>query len=554
MSSANGHDNWPAAETSVLGALLIGASYVEIAPILSAEHFTRPDARLIYQAIGVLAAAGTAVDVLTVQRQLEESAHLQAAGGLAQLSELARTTPTRENAAVYARVVRKDADCQRLRQLVQEHDGDELLDGAERILTARAALAAPGKGTDIELRAFTAEEALAEIASERFLLPGIPAEAYTLIAGALSSYKTTLLLYLLVWKATGWDLLGLDEHGNGIDMGRCVLASYEDTDARIFAKLQRVIQSGHRQIAERWSRRDADHFVERAAENIRRVPLMGKTGCGIVCRSDGIIVPNLDFLDGFLDKVRQFAPGGATIGLDPLRLALSGSQSDDDGADVAVHTMNAAATRIPGSGLIVCSHATKAGANDPGTGYTSAAYATSGSALYSQHARSNFLMARLKEAEVRELFDPTQVTAAEAQKQLVVRLTHGRLSHGIERGDVYLVMREGVLLRLAPKIAPESAAEVMQAAAVPIIAAIDRIRKSGVRVSADALGKDGALGKAVGGRDKIRDALTLLCQNSYVEATGTTRDRDYSVTPKGRTILAEDAGESPRESQNRSDS
>ena len=396
------------------------------------------------------------------------------------------------------------------------------------------------RASDIELRAFTPDEVMRRIQPEKFLLPGILAEAYTLIAGALASYKTTLLLYLIVWKATGWDI-GLDERrdSNGIDMGRCVLVTYEDTDKRILAKLQRVIEHGYAHICQLHSQREGFEFVERAAADIRRIPLMGRADCGLVCRSAaGVIVPNEMFLDRLLEKVRAFAPRGVTMGLDPLRLAISGSQNDDDGADVAVHAMNYVATAIPESGLIVCSHMTKAGAHEPGEGYASAAYATSGSALYSQHARSNFRMARLKDSEIRELFDPAQVTPHEAQKQLVVRLAHGRLSHGgSEQSDVYLIMRaNGILERIAPK-GEKSAPQIMLAALAPVAEAIDRLNAdAGDR---RALENDGELRTALAGRNAVRDARTLLEQNGYLKATGKSRDRNFALTDKARaTILA----------------
>ena len=404
------------------------------------------------------------------------------------------------------------------------------------------------RASDIELRAFTPDEVMRPIQPEKFLLPGILAEAYTLIAGALASYKTTLLLYLIVWKATGWDILGLDERrdSNGIDMGRCVLVTYEDTDKRILAKLQRVIQHGYAHICQLHSQREGFEFVERAAANIRRIPLMGRADCGLVCRSAaGVIVPNEMFLDRFLEKVRAFAPRGVTMGLDPLRLAISGSQNDDDGADVAVHAMNYVATAIPESGLIVCSHMTKAGAHEPGEGYASAAYATSGSALYSQHARSNFRMARLKDTEIRELFDPAQVTPHEAQKQLVVRLAHGRLSHGgSEQSDVYLIMRaNGILERIAPK-GEKSAPQIMLAALAPVAEAIDRLNAADMLVTGAALENDGELRTALAGRNAVRDARTLLEQNGYLKATGKSRDRNFALTDKARaTILAKANGE-----------
>jgi hypothetical protein len=545
MSDANGHDEWPAAEANVIGALLLGAPFAEISHIIGAEHFTRADAVLIFRAVAVLASvADHATDVLTVAALLKQTGHLQAAGGEPALSALARNTISPKNAAAHARMVRDHADSLHLRRLVQDTDDSELLEAAQRLVAARAKLEAHA-APQIELRSFTAEQILAPIAPERFLLPGVPAEAYTLIAGALSSFKTTLLVYMLVWKSTGWDILGLDNRGSGIDIGRSVFATYEDTDARILAKLQYVIQHGHRVIRERHSSRDADEFVERAAANIRRIPLMGKTDHGLVRRAAGVIIPNKEFLDRFLEKTHAFAPEGATMGLDPLRLAISGSQNDDDGADVAVHAMNYVASANPGSGLVVCSHSTKAGAQDPGEGYADAAYSTAGSALFSQHARSNYRVARLTDKETRELFDAETVSPDEAKGQLVARLTHGRLSHGPERTPVYLVMRGGNLERVAPK-GDQSAAERLASDGRHVIAAIARLREAKQRVSAAALERDSALVKALP-RSGLRTALKVLEENGYLMAAGSTSNKEISVTDRGRHLAGSDSGERRRE-------
>src|SRR5688572_24209511 len=86
----------------------------------------------------------------------------------------------------------------------------------------------------VELVGFTASELLAPIEPETYLLPGlVPTEAYTLIAGALSSYKSTLLVYLALWRATGFDLLDLDPNGAGCDIGPALLVVYEDPDRRL---------------------------------------------------------------------------------------------------------------------------------------------------------------------------------------------------------------------------------------------------------------------------------------------------------------------------------
>jgi hypothetical protein len=418
----------------------------------------------------------------------------------------------------------------------------EAYDDEPRLTAAKRKTGKP-KAATLELVAFTPSEVLAPIAPEKSLLPGIPADAYTLIAGGLATYKTTLLIYMIVWKATGFDLLGLDPKGGGCDIGRCVLATYEDTDAKIFAKLQRVIQHGHRTIAARYGRKAAEQFVSRAADNIRRIPLAGKCDSGIVRRANGQIVQNMEFLLPFVRATRAFAPEGALIGIDPLRLAITGSQNDDDGADVVVHTLNWLANET-GSGVVVCSHANKTVSQESaGGGYADAAYATAGSALYSQHARSNFQMVRLKRDQARKLFDANAVTPAEIERQHVAKLTHGRLSHGTESAEMYLVMRNGTLERVEP-IGSRSVVELIVSVAGPVIAAIDRIRLSGVRVSADALEHDDVLKAAVGGVASVRKAVKLLGENNYIESTGATRDRDTRVTEKGRAFVSgENRGE-----------
>jgi hypothetical protein len=398
-------------------------------------------------------------------------------------------------------------------------------------------------GPCLQMLAFTAEEILSPIAPERYLLPGVPADAYTVMAGALSSYKSRMLVYLLAWKATGWDILGLDERGAGIDVGKSVLLTYEDVDRRIFSLLQLVIQHGHQLICARWGTQAGREFVERAAANIRRVSLAGHSELGLVHRIAGTIVPNTAFLEQAQEQIARFAPGGALIGLDPLRLALAGSQSDDDGADIAVHVLNRLATAVPNSGVIVCSHTTKAGAQDMAEGYAGAAYATAGSALYSQHARSNFHMGRLRAEEIRTLFAGT-VTAEQADRQQVARLTHGRDSHGLERNDIYLLMEGGTLTRIKPA-EPKPLKQIMAEAVGPVIEAIDRIHADGLKVSRHALESDTALLKTLRNRSGVRSGLLLLLGNGLIQETGKTTNRDVVVTEAGRIFSS---GESRRES------
>lgn len=105
------------AEQAVLGGLLLDVSaWDQVADAIREEDFYRPDHRLIFGAIGALAGAGKPCDVVTVSEQLERTTKLEAVGGLAYISSLARDTPTAANVRAYADIVRERS---LLRQLIQ---------------------------------------------------------------------------------------------------------------------------------------------------------------------------------------------------------------------------------------------------------------------------------------------------------------------------------------------------------------------------------------------------------------------------------------------------
>jgi AAA domain len=394
----------------------------------------------------------------------------------------------------------------------------------------------------LELLGFTLEDLRKAVREERYLLPGlVPTDAYTLIAGALSSYKTMLMLNMLIWRATGFDLLGL--HSGEIEAraskfgepGPCVLCSYEDTDWRIFARLQRILLGGEQTIRETHGAAWANEFLELATKHIKRIPLSGKLGKTLVTRLDGYIVPNYAFLDQFTTQVRALTAEGVLIGLDPLRLAIAGSQNDDDGADVTVQVLNGLSVINPGSGVLVVAHTNKAVAKEgAGNGYADAAYATSGSALYSQHARSNLLLARMKPDDIQRMFG---LPPDECKQQTVAKLTHGRLSHGAESIDMYVRMDSGLLVPIAPRSATISARQKLDRAIPLIAAAFERLARSAVRVTTNALADDGEVSAALGGRKAVQDAVRLLTENDYLEFTGTTKNRTGSLTEKCRAHL-----------------
>jgi len=123
------------AEQAVLGGLLIdGSAWDQVADIVTAADFYRPDHRLIFEALGALIAMGRPGDVVTVSEQLERHGKLEDAGGLAYLGTLARDTPSAANVRAYAAIVHERA---LLRALIEA--GREIASSAfnDEGLTAR---------------------------------------------------------------------------------------------------------------------------------------------------------------------------------------------------------------------------------------------------------------------------------------------------------------------------------------------------------------------------------------------------------------------------------
>lgn len=396
--------------------------------------------------------------------------------------------------------------------------------------------AACGIDTDAKpgasLIAFAPGELLQPIPPERDLIGGmIPTEAYTVLAGALSAAKTTFLHLLVLSRASGYDLLDLQAH---IEVGPCVVVSYEDSDARIRRRLLTCIQWGHREVERVHGKRASTQFLDLVVKNVRRLTLTGQRGGALVCRDmNGNAAPNLAQIDAVLTSVRQFADREVLLGIDPLRLAFRGAQNDDDGADVTVETLNNLACQFPDSALVVPTHTTKAGAVEPGTDRATQAYATSGSALYSQHARSNFHLARPKPDEARRLAHPEHVTEEEIIGQRITVLSHARLSHGAERKPLLYAMRKGVLVPVPGADETETLYARTRRLMPAIADAMLRIEREGGGATATGIEEDATLRRKAG-RNDLRQAVRQALTQGWLAEAGSTRDRRLTLTDLGR--------------------
>ena len=110
------------AEQAVLGGVMIDEkAWDQVADLLSADDFYRPDHRQIFEALSELASAARPGDVVTVAEQLDRRSRLDECGGLAYLGSLARDTPSAANVRAYAQIVRERS---LLRQLI--HAGQSI--------------------------------------------------------------------------------------------------------------------------------------------------------------------------------------------------------------------------------------------------------------------------------------------------------------------------------------------------------------------------------------------------------------------------------------------
>ena len=145
------------AEQSVLGGLMLdNDTWDRVMARVKENDFYRREHRSIFANIQKLAEKSTPFDVVTLCSALESSGELEAVGGLAYLSDLARNTPSVANISAYAEIVHERAVMRQLLSAASEiadkvynPDGlacNDLLDEAERKIFAIAETGTRGSG------------------------------------------------------------------------------------------------------------------------------------------------------------------------------------------------------------------------------------------------------------------------------------------------------------------------------------------------------------------------------------------------------------------------
>jgi replicative DNA helicase len=129
------------AERSILGAVLLDNHALNAAvERLRSEDFFLPQHRHIFERMVQLGEKQQAIDIVTLMEDLVRSGELEAAGGVAYLSQLADGLPRVTNVDHYARIVKEKAILRSLiysASVIQEQalaagdDADVILDRAE---------------------------------------------------------------------------------------------------------------------------------------------------------------------------------------------------------------------------------------------------------------------------------------------------------------------------------------------------------------------------------------------------------------------------------------
>ncbi|WP_429351292.1 replicative DNA helicase [Paenibacillus sp. 4624] len=94
------------AEQAVLGAILLdSSSYLNVAEVLSPDHFYASQHEKAYKTIKELSDEGKTIDLVTVTAKLQEKGELESVGGVTYLAKLSRSVPTAADITHHAEIM-----------------------------------------------------------------------------------------------------------------------------------------------------------------------------------------------------------------------------------------------------------------------------------------------------------------------------------------------------------------------------------------------------------------------------------------------------------------
>jgi len=232
------------AEQSVLGAILLSGRVMHHLALevgLGEEDFYRDQHRHIYAAMTALVHAGEPVDQLTVIDQLRRSGTFEQSGGDLGVDLLASVVPNVANVHRYATIVRDLAVARRLLNATYEiqgeitarrHDGDDLVEHAERLVFALRAERLGAKQSTLESAVSEELERLQAAAKDDRAIPGL-ATGIPGLDKLLGGLQDGRLYVIAARPSMGKSLLALQiaRHAALKERQRVLFASLEMSDS-----------------------------------------------------------------------------------------------------------------------------------------------------------------------------------------------------------------------------------------------------------------------------------------------------------------------------------
>jgi hypothetical protein len=201
------------AERAVLGAVLLDNACLASLTTAAPEHFFLHQHQIIARTMKAMGDENIPIDLVTLMEALERAAQLEAAGGIAYISQLADGLPRSSNTEHYARIVREKSDLRAVAYGAQAIEQAALDPEANPVeLAARLQNLADGvtRSPQQRLKCVTAQEMLElELPQREMLLaPVLPTQGLAMLYSKRGLGKTYMSLSIAYAVASGDEFLG----------------------------------------------------------------------------------------------------------------------------------------------------------------------------------------------------------------------------------------------------------------------------------------------------------------------------------------------------------
>ena len=201
------------AERAVLGAVLLDNTTLASLTTAAPEHFFLQQHQIIARTMKAMGEDNIPIDLVTLMEALERAAQLEAAGGVAYISQLADGLPRSSNTEHYARIVREKSDLRTVAYGAQAIEQAALDPEANAVeLATRLQNLADGvtRNPHQRLKCVTAQEMLELKLPQREMLlaPVLPTQGLAMLYSKRGLGKTYMSLSIAYAVASGDQFLG----------------------------------------------------------------------------------------------------------------------------------------------------------------------------------------------------------------------------------------------------------------------------------------------------------------------------------------------------------